>query len=250
MQHRHDMSIKSVAVGAQPDVVGNASNMHLIDVQATDSGEEKQEEIAGVAKLAPLLPSSGFCRRHPCSLLTLSEGGKAQRGMGKTAKLNEDGYHKVAQLKDDEEMKDFIIRAIEKFDCKVEDMGGLMGMVPWFSGTVAEQSLAKLEEALLFAVLADGTPWVTYKNSAGTTGNSARLNLEGYVDVACMRNDEEMNKFARRLAKSMDIKITDEGGFEGTMKYYSGSATFQSFESMKSEFRAAAEAPHSWAKSE
>merc|ERR1712139_444220 len=136
------------------------------------------------------------------------------------------------------------------YDCQVKDMGGLMGLVPWFSGTVAEQSLSKLDDALLFAILADGEPWITYKNSDGIDGHSAQLNLQGYVQVACMRNDNEMKNFALRLAESMHIKVTDEGGFEGAMKYYSGSATFQSFETMKSEITGAAEAKGAWAEFE
>jgi hypothetical protein len=247
IQYQRNTLTNKLVVGTQSDEPVNASNTHLISLNGTGSGEEKQKGLSRIIGLAVRLPSIGFCRKHPCSPLALPEGGKQQRGIGKTAELNQEGYSKVAHLKDDEEMKDFILRIIDKYDCNVENMDALMGFVPWFSGTIAEQSLTKLEEALLFAVLADGTPWISYKNSAGTTGESARLDLEGYVEVACMRKDEQMKAFARRLAKSMHIKITDEGGFAGTMRYYSGSATFQSFDKLKDEFEAAAKAPHSWA---
>ena len=78
-------------------------------------------------------------------------------------------------MKDDHEMKDFILRVIDKYDCKVEAVGGLMGIVPWFSGTTMIQSLPKLEDTLLYAVLSDGggrsKSWLSYKNSDHITGN-------------------------------------------------------------------------------
>jgi hypothetical protein len=178
--------------------------------------------------------------------LLLTEGDK-RKGVGSTASLTEDGYREVAKLKDDLEMKSFIVRVIENYDCKVDDEGALIGFVPWFSGTTSTQSLAQLEDALLFAVLADGKPWISYRNTAGITGANAPLNLQGYVEIACVRNDQEMRTYASRICNNLEIKIIDEGGFEGMIKYFSGAATFQSFDSLVSELKAAAEAPNSWA---
>jgi hypothetical protein len=178
--------------------------------------------------------------------LLLTEGDK-RKGVGSTASLTEEGYREVAKLKDDVEMKNLIVRVIENYDCKVVDAGGLNGFVPWFSGTTSTESLAQLENALLFAVLADGKPWISYRNTAGITGANAPLDLQGYVMIACVRNDQEMRTYARRICKNLEIKIIDEGGFEGMIKYFSGAATFQSFETLESELKAAAKAPHSWA---
>jgi len=125
-----------------------------------------------------------------------------------------------------------------------------MGMVPWFSGTAAVQSLAKLEESLMFAVLAHGERWISYKNSAGTSGADAPLDLQGYMEVAIIRNDIEMQTFARRLAKSMSIQVIDEGGFVGMIKYHSGTAAFQSFDKLQNEIKSAAAHPNQWAKPE
>ena len=66
-------------------------------------------------------------------------------------------------------------------------MRAILGFVPWFSGTVATQSILKLEEALLFAILSDGTPWLSFKNSAGVTGDNVKLDLEGCVSDICNR---------------------------------------------------------------
>jgi hypothetical protein len=188
-----------------------------------------------------------FCRMHPCSLLLTQ--GDTRRGVGNTAPLNEMGYQMVAKVKDDSEMRHFILRAISKFDCGVNEEGGLMGLVPWFSGTTSVQSWEQLEDALLFELLSRGAHWIYYKNTAGITGANAALDLNGYVVVACLNKDSEMKKFARRLCQSLGVKITDEAGFDGMIKYFSGTTGFQSFERLQSEIQSAAAAPHTWATS-
>jgi len=209
--------------------------------------EQERKRFAQLA-LRPSFLKDGFCRSHPCSLL-LAEGDKA-KGLGKTADLDEKGYQSVAKLKDDHEMYNFIVRLIEEYDCKVEDDGGLQGFVPWFSGTSSVQSFEKLKDALLFAILADGRRWISYKNSDGITGDNASLDLQGYVEVACSKKDDEMEAFIRRLAQAMKIKVIDEDGFHGMLGYHSGSATFQSFDKLRAEIQAAAAAPNSWAEFE
>jgi len=189
-----------------------------------------------------------LCRAHPCSL-GLNEQ-DARRGIGETALLNEDGYQKVVAVKDDVEMKKFIERVIKKFDCEVIEESGLMGIVPWFSGTTAVQSMDLLEEALLFELLSLGKHWMHYKNSAGVTGETAALDLNGYVVVACLQQEEEMKTFARRLCKQLGVKITDDSGFQGMIKFFSGAVGFQSLDKLKSEIQSAANAPHSWAETE
>jgi len=207
----------------------------------------KASKPVGFISLAsrPHLSKGGFCTSHPCSMLAAGAKG---RGLGATADMDEAGYEAVTKLKDDEEMKTFILRFIKSYDCRVDEEGGLMGMVPWFSGTTAVQSFSKLEESLLFAVLAHGDRWISYKNSAGTTGKDAPLDLQGYMEIAIIRKDIEMQAFARRLCEKMGIQITDEGGFAGMIKYHSGAADFQSFDKLQEEIRSAAVAPHAWAK--
>lgn len=246
----------------EPIKVGRESDTAPIHYDGEDTAQV-QEAASAVAKenghsrfsrLVKRLKSErvGFCRRHPCSLSHLDVGSKAHSlgRPGKMASLDESGYQAVAKLKDDYEMQIFIQRVIEEYDCRVKDDGGLMGIVPWFSGTVAEQSFMKLEDELLFAVLADGEPWLEYKNTAGISGESAPLDFQGYVEIACMRSDEAMMKFVRRLCMDMKIRITDEGGLQGVIALYSGSSSFQSFEKLKSELLSAAASPQSWAEFE
>lgn len=208
---------------------------------------------ARFSRLAHRAAPNGFCKDHPCRATLLavpaptSQLQQKQRGsVGKTEALSQAGYAKVASLKDDTEMKEFIRRVIEKYDCKVSNEGGLSGIVPWFSGTTMVQSLPQLEDTLLFAVLS--TPsWLSYKNSAHITGDKAELGFVGYVQVAAMKNDAEMKKFVRRVCTDMGVKIINEGGFSGMVKFYSGSDNFQSYDKLRSEIRSAANAPHTWA---
>jgi len=222
---------------------GIAPNPRLETAQVIFKGSK----LGGFSSLVSRaeLSKGGFCRSHPCSMLAAADKG---HGLGATADIDEGGYEAVAKLKDDEEMRTFILRVIESYDCRLMSDGGLMGIVPWFSGTTAVQTLAKLEESLLFAVLAEGEAWISYKNSAGTTGTDAPLDLQGYMEIAIIRKDIEMQAFARRLAENMGIQIADEGGFAGMIKYHSGTAAFQSFDKLQNEIKSAAASPHAWAK--
>merc|ERR1719310_151645 len=63
-----------------------------------------------------------------------------------------------------------------------------------------------------------------------------------------MRSDEEMKKFAKRVCEDMGVAIVDEGGFEGMVKFYSGTDNFQSYDRLQSEIKSAADHPKTWAR--
>merc|ERR1719353_1409809 len=113
------------------------------------------------------------------------------------------------------------------------------------------QSLPKLEDTLLYAVLsradARSPSWLSYKNSQHVTGDTAQMGFLGYVQVAAMKSDTEMKKFVRRVCTDMGVKVVDEGGFTGMVQFYSGTNNFQSYDRLKEEIRSAANAPHAWA---
>jgi len=240
------MQTKRSMVSAEPTASDSINGTVPIQELEGVSALVRKANLGGFSRLVsrPDL-CKGFCRSHPCSLLAMGDKG---RGLGATAATDEAGYEAVAKLRDDEEMKTFILRVIEDYDCHVLDDDGLMGIVPWFSGTTAVQGLDKLEESLLFAVLANGERWISYKNTAGTTGADAPLNLEGYMEIAIIRDEPEMETFARRLAEQLGIEVTDEGGFAGMIKYHDGAVAFQSFDKLQDEIKSAAVSPHSWAK--
>jgi hypothetical protein len=169
-------------------------------------------------------------------------------GLGKRASLNEDGYKQVANIKDDKEMTEFIHRVVDKYDLKVQEEAGLQGLVPWFSGTTSVQNMEQLENTVLYAVLTSSKkPWIVYKNSEHVNGDTAELNSVGYVKIAAMKDDSQMQSFARRTCDKLGINIINKDGFAGMVRYYSGTDNFQSFDKLQNEIKSAAKAPNSWA---
>lgn len=81
---------------------------------------------------------------------------------GQDAPLTEDGYDTVAAMEADKEMELFIRRLIKAMNCKVIDMGGLRGVVPYYSGTKVAQSFANLERDLARGLHKHGKygPWL------------------------------------------------------------------------------------------
>jgi hypothetical protein len=182
-------------------------------------------------------------------LLTKAPAQRAQHLRGWTAPLDEDGYKAIVSLKSDDDMDMFMRRVIDAYDCKILNQGGFMGVVPWFSGTTAAQTFVKLQETLMFAVLdTKHAPWLSYKNTDGTTGSGAELSFMGYVEVAALRKEEEMVKFARRVCDKVGVKVVKEDGFMAMVRWYSGADNFQDYGKLEEEIKSAARgAPHSWA---
>jgi len=65
---------------------------------------------------------------------------------GESVLLNENGYKAVAALKNDTEMATLVRRVAHHYGCSVVDDGGMMGVVPHYSGRISVQSLALLEQ--------------------------------------------------------------------------------------------------------
>lgn len=63
---------------------------------------------------------------------------------GKNAPLDDDGYEVVAAMEADREMEMFVRRLIRAMNLRIIDMGGLHGVVPYYSGTHETQSFPNL----------------------------------------------------------------------------------------------------------
>lgn len=68
--------------------------------------------------------------------------------------LSEDGYQRLVDLRSDDAMKEYIQRLLAQKGLQVLDEGSLNGFVPHYSGSVASQSFARLEDELI------RVPWV------------------------------------------------------------------------------------------
>jgi len=62
--------------------------------------------------------------------------------------VTEEGYQKVAALHNDSEMNQFVWKVLDADNVRVTNQGELNGLIPWFSGTEATQSLAQLRVEL------------------------------------------------------------------------------------------------------
>eukprot|EP00747_Dinoflagellata_sp_TGD_P089121 gnl/TRDRNA2_/TRDRNA2_164219_c0_seq2.p1 gnl/TRDRNA2_/TRDRNA2_164219_c0~~gnl/TRDRNA2_/TRDRNA2_164219_c0_seq2.p1 ORF type:complete len:482 (-),score=91.22 gnl/TRDRNA2_/TRDRNA2_164219_c0_seq2:352-1623(-) len=116
-----------------------------------------------------------------------------------------------------------------------------MGAVPYFSGETCVQSYEVLVAELSHATWT--APGV--KAEPAWTGMSAPLDEQGYAAVAAIRSNHEMGLFVRRLAKHLGLRVTDDGGLNGVVPYYSGEVQTQHFDALTQEILQAAQ-QRSW----
>lgn len=77
-------------------------------------------------------------------------------------------------------------------------------------------------------------------------GKNADLSEQGYAAVATLKDNTQMEKFVRRVAERMNLAITNEGGLEGMVPYYSGEASTQSFGQMVAEMKKNSQSSPRW----
>jgi hypothetical protein len=194
-----------------------------------------------------LLPVQTFSREFILQWKTPGKDGTAEN-----AALDESGMKDVAAMKDDRAMKVFIRRVADSCSIKITQEGGLNGLVGYFIGKQNgdQPTMKELKEALFKALLAESKHhWAAVKSDTDTTGDTAPLDMIGYCQVRALRKSREMVRFVRRMVNNMGIKITDNGGFDGMMSFYSEPDDSGSFMRLMSEIKRAAY-EHSWAELE
>merc|ERR1719326_2113057 len=138
--------------------------------------------------------------------------------------MTEKGYRIIAALQDNEKMKKFIHRLVQKEARYVKDVAELNGMVPFYSGVEGVQSLDALKHELRSA------DWV-----ADGEGRNAPLSETGYKSVASRKSKPHMLAFARRILDARGLKCADEGALTGLMAYFDGEIAVQSFDALSKE---------------
>lgn len=167
-----------------------------------------------------------------------------------TAALDESGFRKVAGMRSDSEMKTYVRRVAESCNMKITNDGGLNGLVGWLNGKDAEGSFGAIKKAMFKALLAASKDhWVDATPARGITGESAPLNVIGYVQVRGLRKPKQMIQFLRRMIKNMGVRITDQDGFKGFVHYYSEPDDSESFQRLMTDIKKAT-FEHSWAELE
>merc|ERR1719198_7566 len=146
---------------------------------------------------------------------------------GANAPISEDGYQLVAKLRSDVEMQAFIQRVLASEARTVQDEAGLKGILPFYSGVEAVQSLAALQAEIRDK--SRSSSWVGLD-----VGRTAPLSQEGYTAVADRRSNVQMKEFIRRIAseKYMSIEL---GAMNGLVPYHSGKITTQTFDKLVSD---------------
>lgn len=175
-----------------------------------------------------------------------------------TVPLSEEGYQKVAALKDDEAMLKFVRRHLDAVELRAkteEKLRGWVSSLSSISGTKAKQSFDAMADDLR------KVDWLIPNNISGTYTKAARraaslrlwpphisfnkadvlntapLSEDGYEKVAALKNDEAMLKFVRRYLDGVGLRATSTQQLKGWVRWFSGTTAKQSFQAMVDELR-------------
>jgi hypothetical protein len=74
----------------------------------------------------------------------------------------------------------------------------------------------------------------------------AALDEAGYLWVAKLGSDEQMEKYMRRLLDNLNLEVRDENAFRGIVPHFSGTRTLQTFFALEQEILSTAALEGSW----
>lgn len=114
---------------------------------------------------------------------------KAKKLKAWTVSLSEDGYKEIARLQDTREMAEFITRVAEDLGFEIQDDGGLMGVVPYYNGKKALQSLKALKQELKKAAKKKNG-WIAQAKE-GTSHKNSKENKGSLKDLEESLNENE-----------------------------------------------------------
>mmetsp|Transcript_145505 Transcript_145505/g.253906 ORF Transcript_145505/g.253906 Transcript_145505/m.253906 type:complete len:290 (+) Transcript_145505:103-972(+) len=120
--------------------------------------------------------------------------------------LSEQGYSFLSRLKDDREMQGFVRRVIDDLGLEIVDEGGLMGMVPYYSGKKAKQSFAALE-AELAKESKKRKAWALPKGTKGSQKRYIELHsIKEYEPEEEEQGDEANNQEVRGILNMREVE--------------------------------------------
>jgi hypothetical protein len=118
----------------------------LIDQTSQETDSWLGKPVGKKRRPTSLMAFSEKVRPKKSVLLEQEENTDNTNALGNAAPLTEKGYRAVAKLKDDRQMNLFVKRAIASHNLRIVDGGALRGLVPYYSGNRAVQSLSALVE--------------------------------------------------------------------------------------------------------
>lgn len=154
-------TLKTGVVRSMPDFQRSSSGFETAHV--TGSAPRRTGNVLQHETAVRIESSLAATRSRPAKM---DVADKQQRWFeewnGKNAPLDEEGYDSVASLEADEDMELFIRRLIKAMDMRIIDMGGLHGVVPYYSGTKVSQSFSNLQRDLKRGLKKHGKygPWL------------------------------------------------------------------------------------------
>merc|ERR1711957_870319 len=111
---------------------------------------------------------------------------------------------------------------------------------PWAAARSDEQVAPAEEENVQEAVVNEVLLQAgAQKAGDAGLGNTAPLTEEGYQQVADMKNNQEMKKFAHRILNSEARYVTNAAELTGAIHFYSGMMDVQDLATLKAELRKA-----------
>jgi len=177
--------------------------------------------------------------------------------LGSIAPLNEAGYLSVVKLSTNAEMDVFIRRVVNKLNLELRDEGAMDGLVPHFSGVRGFSTYFLLVQELVGIASQDNTWLIEHSSPPHFRSifmqfnvsqlseseidlmiDEAPLNQDGYEAVARLNGDAKMSRYMRRVIKEMGpFYVSDEGRFQGIIRFYSGrkGGAVQSFAKLRFE---------------
>merc|ERR1711957_724859 len=165
-------------------------------------------------------------------------------------------------MKSKANMRAFMRRILNAERKTVSDEEAFLAVAPYYDGEVSTQSFEQLKTELLSA------PWAAARTDeqaapaeeenveedvvsevllqagaqkAGDAGlgNTAPLTEEGYQQVAELKNNKELKKFAHRILNSEARYATNAAELTGAIHFYSGRMDVQDLATLKAELRKA-----------
>jgi len=83
------------------------------------------------------------------------------------------------------------------------------------------------------------------ENKMNVAGSTAVLDEAGYLSVAKLKSNEEMEQFILRTIAMLNLKVVNEGGLAGITPFYSGMQDMQTFEHLQLELEEVAHSAES-----
>jgi hypothetical protein len=217
-----------------------------IDELATQLNRDTDSKGAVNVSSAFSKPSgpAGISLASSASMISGDMAGQ-ETGLGAHVPLSEAGYVTVLKEASNGEMETFLKRAIDDLGLELVEPDSLKHVVPWYSGEEGSASFGEFKGKILNSLGQEGA-WVKEAEQKLHSGKDAPVSNEGYLQVAKLKNNEEMGYFVEKVVQDMGFTVVNYGGIHGLVPFYSGENQVQNLSSLKLEILRAALTPGSW----